>query len=238
MDPLAFRLKNYAEVEPISGKPFSSKALRECYAQGAERFGWAERPLAAAADARRGRPAGRLGHGHRDLPGADVPGPGARGDPRATAPAWWRPARTTWARAPGPRSPRSPPTGSALDIDQVEFRSGTSDLPDAGIAGGSAHTATAGIGDPQRRRRRDRQARRARHRRPALAAVRRRQCRRGRARRPAVPPRRREPQRELRRHPRPRRPRRDRGRAATARIDPAAQSSTTPCTRMARCSPR
>ena len=46
MDPLAFRLKNYAEVEPISGKPFSSKALRECYAQGAERFGWSERPLA------------------------------------------------------------------------------------------------------------------------------------------------------------------------------------------------
>ena len=32
-----------------------------------------------------------------------------------------------------------------LDIDQVEFRSGTSDLPDAGIAGGSAHTATAGV---------------------------------------------------------------------------------------------
>jgi len=32
MDPLAFRLKNYAEVEPISGKPFSSKALRECAA--------------------------------------------------------------------------------------------------------------------------------------------------------------------------------------------------------------
>src|SRR5712675_3164350 len=32
-----------------------------------------------------------------------------------------------------------------LDIDQVEFRSGTSDLPDGGIAGGSAHTATAGM---------------------------------------------------------------------------------------------
>src|SRR5260221_7108785 len=46
MDPLAFRLKNYAEVEPISGKPFSSKALRECYRQGAERFGWERRPLA------------------------------------------------------------------------------------------------------------------------------------------------------------------------------------------------
>jgi xanthine dehydrogenase YagR molybdenum-binding subunit len=32
-----------------------------------------------------------------------------------------------------------------LDMEQVEFRSGTSDLPDAGIAGGSAHTATAGM---------------------------------------------------------------------------------------------
>jgi xanthine dehydrogenase YagR molybdenum-binding subunit len=35
--------------------------------------------------------------------------------------------------------------GLGLDIDEVEFRSGTSDLPDAGIAGGSAHTATAGM---------------------------------------------------------------------------------------------
>jgi len=47
LDPLAFRLKNYAEVEPISGKPFSSKALRECYGQGAEHFGWEGRPLAS-----------------------------------------------------------------------------------------------------------------------------------------------------------------------------------------------
>src|SRR5262249_28839860 len=46
IDPLAFRLKNYAEFEPISGKPFSSKALRQCYTQAAERFGWSKRPLA------------------------------------------------------------------------------------------------------------------------------------------------------------------------------------------------
>jgi xanthine dehydrogenase YagR molybdenum-binding subunit len=32
----------------------------------------------------------------------------------------------------------------AIDLDAVTFRAGTSDLPDAGIAGGSAHTATAG----------------------------------------------------------------------------------------------
>ena len=44
LDPLEIRLRNYAEVEPITHRPFSSKALRECYAQGATRFGWASRP--------------------------------------------------------------------------------------------------------------------------------------------------------------------------------------------------
>lgn len=43
MDPLALRLVNYAEVDPDSGKPFSSKALRECYRLGAEKFGWQRR---------------------------------------------------------------------------------------------------------------------------------------------------------------------------------------------------
>ncbi|MGA9323288.1 MAG: molybdopterin cofactor-binding domain-containing protein, partial [Xanthobacteraceae bacterium] len=35
--------------------------------------------------------------------------------------------------------------GLGLDVDQVEFKSGSSDLPDAGIAGGSGHPATAGM---------------------------------------------------------------------------------------------
>jgi xanthine dehydrogenase YagR molybdenum-binding subunit len=43
IDPIELRLRNYAEVDPVSGLPWSSKALRECYAVGAERFGWARR---------------------------------------------------------------------------------------------------------------------------------------------------------------------------------------------------
>ena len=34
--------------------------------------------------------------------------------------------------------------GLGLDLGRLEFRSGSSDLPDAGIAGGSGYTATAG----------------------------------------------------------------------------------------------
>ncbi|HYE71472.1 MAG TPA: xanthine dehydrogenase family protein molybdopterin-binding subunit, partial [Aquabacterium sp.] len=43
MDPLQLRLVNYAQTDPVSGKPFSSKALRECYRLGAEKFGWQRR---------------------------------------------------------------------------------------------------------------------------------------------------------------------------------------------------
>ena len=43
MDPVELRLKNYAEKDPESGKPWSSKSLRDCYRVGAERFGWSKR---------------------------------------------------------------------------------------------------------------------------------------------------------------------------------------------------
>jgi len=45
MDPLDFRLKNYAEHNHLEDKPFSSKELRQCYRLGAERFGWKDRPV-------------------------------------------------------------------------------------------------------------------------------------------------------------------------------------------------
>jgi len=43
MDPIALRLKNYAETDPENGKPWSSKSLRQCYEQGAAKFGWDKR---------------------------------------------------------------------------------------------------------------------------------------------------------------------------------------------------
>ena len=143
IDPLAFRLKNYAEVEPISGKPFSSKALRECYAQGAERFGWDRRPLMP----------GQM----RDQNGLLV----GWGVGTATFPAMMFVAEAKavlredgtgvmeigahdMGQGAGTALAQIAADGLGLDISRLEFRSGTSDLPDAGIAGGSAHTATAG----------------------------------------------------------------------------------------------
>jgi xanthine dehydrogenase YagR molybdenum-binding subunit len=43
MDPLDLRLRNYAQTDPNTGKPWSSKKLRDAYEDAARRFGWRER---------------------------------------------------------------------------------------------------------------------------------------------------------------------------------------------------
>ena len=43
MDPVELRMKNYAEKDPESEKPWTEKNLLQCYKQAAERFGWAKR---------------------------------------------------------------------------------------------------------------------------------------------------------------------------------------------------
>jgi len=43
VDPLELRLNNYSDRDQIEDRPYSSKQLRECYRQGAEKFGWSNR---------------------------------------------------------------------------------------------------------------------------------------------------------------------------------------------------
>ena len=43
IDPLELRLRNHADVDPEANQPWSSKHLRECYRQAADRFNWAGR---------------------------------------------------------------------------------------------------------------------------------------------------------------------------------------------------
>ncbi len=44
LDPIEFRRRNEPERDPQDDKPFSSRRLLDCYDEGAERFGWSERP--------------------------------------------------------------------------------------------------------------------------------------------------------------------------------------------------
>jgi xanthine dehydrogenase YagR molybdenum-binding subunit len=144
MDPLAFRLKNYAEVEPISGKPFSSKALRECYRQGAERFGWERRPLASRQMRDRDGLLVGWGIGTATFPALMFVGR-AKAVLRRDGGGAMEIGAHDMGQGAWTALAQIAADALGLDIDGVDFRSGTSDLPDAGIAGGSAYTATAGM---------------------------------------------------------------------------------------------
>src|SRR6202008_887525 len=43
VDPVALRLRNDTDTDPYSGRPFSTRALRQCLTEGAARFGWDKR---------------------------------------------------------------------------------------------------------------------------------------------------------------------------------------------------
>ncbi len=43
IDPIELRLRNHADIDPLSGKPYSSKFLKEAYQLGADKIGWSER---------------------------------------------------------------------------------------------------------------------------------------------------------------------------------------------------
>ncbi|HTV37391.1 MAG TPA: xanthine dehydrogenase family protein molybdopterin-binding subunit, partial [Xanthobacteraceae bacterium] len=43
IDPVELRLLNDSETDPLSGRPFSSRAIRKCLAEGGARFGWDKR---------------------------------------------------------------------------------------------------------------------------------------------------------------------------------------------------
>jgi xanthine dehydrogenase YagR molybdenum-binding subunit len=142
IDPLEFRLKNYAEVQPQFGLAWSSKALRECYTVGAERFGWTRRNPTVAS----------MRDGHWQV------GYGVAG----VTYSWWQvhcDARATIARD-GTAYVRSAAndigTGTytvmkqlsaemlGLELDQVRFDLGDSDMPWSPAAGGSGLTTSLG----------------------------------------------------------------------------------------------
>jgi xanthine dehydrogenase YagR molybdenum-binding subunit len=143
LDPLEFRLRNYAETEPGTGRPFSSKALRECYAQGAERFGWSSRPLLPRKMTDKNGMLVGWGMGtaffHAPMFGAQARAtlrPDGTGLVETAAADMGQGAWTVLAQIAA--------DSLGLPLDKLEFRAGSSDLPDGGVAGGSGHTATAG----------------------------------------------------------------------------------------------
>ena len=142
IDPLQLRLLNFADTNQNEGKPYSSKELRACYAQGAERFGWDRRSMEPRS----------MRDGHQ-LVG-------------------WGMATGVWEAMQNPASARAAlaadgtltvssattdiGTGTytvmtqiaaaamGLPVEQVEFKLGDSSLPTAPLQGGSFTVSSVG----------------------------------------------------------------------------------------------
>ncbi|MDQ2924162.1 MAG: xanthine dehydrogenase family protein molybdopterin-binding subunit [Acidobacteriota bacterium] len=140
MDPLQLRLVNYAEKDPSRDRPWTSKHLREAYAQAAERFGWSKRNAQP----------GTVKEGDKLI---------GYGMATATYPANRSPAQAVVRILPGGRAfvgsgTQDLGTGmytmlaqtcaDALGIDasMVEAKLGDSTLPHAPVSGGSQSTAS------------------------------------------------------------------------------------------------
>jgi xanthine dehydrogenase YagR molybdenum-binding subunit len=141
MDPVELRLKNYAETDPShEGRPWSSKHLRECYSQGAEKFGWAARNIAPG---QRDEGKWLIGHGMAT----------------ATYPANRSAAQAVVRLLPGGRMfvasgtqdlgtgtytimAQQAAAGLGIDPKMVEVKLGDSTLPKAPVSGGSQSSAS------------------------------------------------------------------------------------------------
>ncbi|MFC0505676.1 xanthine dehydrogenase family protein molybdopterin-binding subunit [Micromonospora costi] len=140
IDPVELRIRNDPAVDPDQGHPFSSRNLVACLTEGARRFGWADRNP---------RPCARR-------EGRWMIGTGVAG---SSYPARARAAAATATALPdggfvvrinatdigtGARTALWQVAADALDVppERVRIHIGDSDLPPAGVAGGSMGTSS------------------------------------------------------------------------------------------------
>lgn len=142
VDPLELRLRNDTDVDQSSGRAWSGKHLRECYLQGAERFGWRERPMAPRSLTRGGVQVG-WGMATATYPGRRMPA-GCRVTTEATGVIGF--ASATHEVGNGVRTVMTQVAAQAAGLlqEQVTFDSGDSLFPDAPYSGASQTTATVG----------------------------------------------------------------------------------------------
>jgi xanthine dehydrogenase YagR molybdenum-binding subunit len=140
MDPVRLRLQNYAENDPDSGKPWSSKSLRECYRTGAERFGW-ERRSAQPRSMRAGEKLVGLGMATATYPAYRSP---ASARARILADGTAVVSSGSQELGTGTYTVMTQVAADALGmaVENVRFELGDTALPNAPVSGGSQSVAS------------------------------------------------------------------------------------------------
>lgn len=143
LDPIEFRLRNYAEIDPERNLPWSSKYLKDCYQQAAERIGWFKRnPKPRSMQTEDGMLVGYgMGTGSfsagRSAASASI---------RMTADGTYTIDCATSDIGPGTATAMIQIASDVLQIpaDKIKFRLGNSSFPKAPSQGGSSTVSTVG----------------------------------------------------------------------------------------------
>ena len=143
IDPLEFRLRNYAETDENEKKPWSSKRLRECYERGAQKFGWSGRNEKPGSN--RDKTGAQIGWG---MATAIYP---AQQQTAAAHAVWDNEGFVTISSATheigtGTYTTMSQIAANTLGvpIERIRFQLGDSNFPEAPVNGGSWLTASVG----------------------------------------------------------------------------------------------
>ncbi|GGT33133.1 xanthine dehydrogenase [Streptomyces atratus] len=142
IDPVELRLRNDPADEPDSGRPFSSRGLAACLEEGAARFGWYDRDPRPAV-----REEGPLLVG-TGVASATYPVyiAGSSASAHAATDGSYRIQVNATDIGTGARTVLAQIAASVLNtpVENIRIDIGSSELPDAPLAGGSSGTASWG----------------------------------------------------------------------------------------------
>jgi xanthine dehydrogenase YagR molybdenum-binding subunit len=142
MDPIALRLRNDPEKDPVTGAPFSQRDVKKAFRDGAARFGWSDR---GAPGARRdGEWQVGTGVATACYPYHRMPGGAARISLKRDGSVVVEIAAHEMGMGTMTAHTQVVADRFGLSLDQVEFRYGDSFQPGVVLAGGSQQTASIG----------------------------------------------------------------------------------------------
>jgi xanthine dehydrogenase YagR molybdenum-binding subunit len=143
IDPIALRLRNIGDADPVSGAPHSQSDLPLAYELGAKKFGW-ERRTAMPRSQQDGEWLVGMGCATGSFPYVRMPGMSARitidGEGRATVSS----AAHEMGMGTATVQRQHAADRLGLPLEDVTVRIGDTDLPFGSFAGGSSQTASLG----------------------------------------------------------------------------------------------
>ena len=142
IDPIEFRLKNYAEINPENNLPWSSKFVKDCYEAGKEKIGWENRSKVPGSLKENGM---LVGYGMASgVFGAGKGSASVKAILKADGNLVLQSAVSDMGPGTSTSMSKIAAENLQMPLSKIKFQLGDSDLPPGPTQGGSSTTSTLG----------------------------------------------------------------------------------------------